>query len=53
MTPDTTASMQKDLEKGSNSEMDGLIFEVLRMAKAKNVKLPAYEQVAHHFGFKL
>lgn len=53
MTPDTTASMQKDLEKGSNSEMDGLIFEVLRMAKAKNLKLPAYEQVAHHFGFKL
>lgn len=51
MTPDTTASMQKDLQKGSQSEIDGLIFEVVRMAKAKNIAVPAYELVAKHFGF--
>jgi 2-dehydropantoate 2-reductase len=51
MTPDTTASMQKDLQKGSQSEIDGLIFEVVRMAKAKNISVPAYELVAKHFGF--
>ncbi len=53
ITPDTTASMQKDLAKGGNSEMDGLIFEIVRMAKAKNISVPAYEKVAAHFGFKI
>lgn len=51
MTKDTTASMQKDLAKNSQSELDGLVFEVVRMAKAKNISVPAYEQVAKHFGF--
>lgn len=51
MTKDTTASMQKDLKKGTKSELDGLVFEVVRMAKAKNISVPAYEQVAKHFGF--
>lgn len=51
MTPDTTASMQKDLKKGNQSEIDGLIFEVIRMAKVKNLSVPAYELVAKHFGF--
>ena len=51
MTPDTTASLQKDLKKGGLSEIDGLIFEVVRLAKAKNLAVPAYELVAKHFGF--
>lgn len=53
MTPDTTASLQKDLKKGGFSEIDGLIFEVVRLAKAKNLAVPAYELVAKHFGFKI
>lgn len=53
VTPDTTASMQKDLAKGHQSEMDGLVFEIVRMAKAKNIAVPAYEKVAAHFGFKI
>lgn len=53
VTPDTTASMQKDLARNHQSEMDGLIFEIVRMAKAKNISVPAYEKVAAHFGFKL
>ena len=53
VTPDTTASMQKDLAKGSQSEMDGLIFEIVRMARAKNISVPAYEKVAAHFGFSI
>ena len=57
VTADTTASMQKDLAKnngcGNNkSEIDGLIFEIVRMARAKNISVPAYEKVANHFGFK-
>lgn len=53
VTPDTTASMQKDLAKGHQSEMDGLVFEIVRMAKVKNIAVPAYEKVAAHFGFKI
>lgn len=53
VTPDTTASMQKDLAKGHQSEMDGLVFEIVRMAKAKDIAVPAYEKVAAHFGFKI
>ena len=53
VTPDTTASMQKDLAKNHQSEIDGLIFEIVRMAKAKNIAVPAYEKVASHFDFKI
>lgn len=53
VTPDTTASMQKDLAKNHQSEIDGLIFEIVRMAKVKNITVPAYEKVALHFGFKI
>lgn len=54
LTPDTTASMQKDLAKGpgAKTEMDGLIFEIVRMAKAKGISVPAYEKAAAKFGFK-
>lgn len=34
MSPDTTASMQKDLKKAGASELDGLILEPVRMARA-------------------
>ena len=53
VTPDTTASMQKDLAKNHQSEIDGLIFEIVCMAKAKNIAVPAYEKVASHFDFKI
>lgn len=35
MTPDTTASMQKDLQKGSQSEIDGLILKLFAWQKLK------------------
>lgn len=50
--PDTTASLQKDLQKGTESEMDGLIFEVARLAKASGACVPTYEKIARHFGFQ-
>lgn len=51
--PDTTASMQKDLKKGGQSEIDGLIFEVVRWAKASGVPVPTYRKIAERFGFSL
>ncbi|WP_196596180.1 ketopantoate reductase family protein [Pectinatus frisingensis] len=51
LTPETTASMQKDLKKGGNSEIDGLIFEVVRMARKYRVPVSWYIKIAEKFGF--
>lgn len=53
VAPDCTASMQKDLEKGGDSEMDGLIFEVLRLGKKYGVFVPTYEKISEKFGYTL
>lgn len=50
--PDTTASMQKDLKKGAKSEIDGLMFEPVRLGKRYNVATPNFAVAAEKFGFK-
>jgi len=49
--PNVTSSMQKDIERGGKSEIDGLIFEVIRMADEHNVPVPVYKKVAEKFNF--
>lgn len=51
MAPDCTASMQKDLKKGGKSEIDGLIFEAVRMGRRYGVPVPNYEEIAAKFGY--
>lgn len=51
LLPTASTSMQRDLKKGGESEMDGLIFEVVRLAKKHGLNLPNYEKVAEKFGF--
>lgn len=51
MAPDCTASMQKDLKKGGRSEIDGLIFEAVRMGRRLGVPMPNYEEIAAKFGY--
>lgn len=46
LAPDASTSMQRDVKAGKASEMDGLIFEVVRLAKQYNVELPMYEKIA-------
>ena len=53
LSPDATASMQKDLKKGGSSEIDGLIFEPARIAHELGVPAPAYEQLSRFFEKKL
>lgn len=43
---DTTASLQRDLKTQNNSEIDGLLFNVLRLGKKYKVDMPTYEKVA-------
>lgn len=46
LSPEASTSMQRDVKAGKKSEMDGLIFEVIRLAKEYNVSLPLYEKIA-------
>lgn len=46
LEPDCTASMQKDLKKGNKSEIDGLLYEVLRMGEEYGTELPVYKKIA-------
>lgn len=46
LTPEASTSMQRDIEAGKASEIDGLIYEVVRMGQRYGVELPNYEKIA-------
>lgn len=46
---EATTSMQRDVIEGKQSEIDGLVYEVVRMAKKYGVEVPAYERAAEKF----
>lgn len=50
LLPDTTASLQKDLERGRESEIQGLLFDMLDACEKNGIDAPAYRQVAGKFG---
>ena len=52
LEPTATASMQRDIRDGRQSEIDGLIFAVLRLGKEYGVKTPVYEMIAEKFAGK-
>jgi 2-dehydropantoate 2-reductase len=49
LAPESTASMQKDIEKGHQSEIDDLLFRFIRLAKSKGVEMPTYRIVSEKF----
>lgn len=49
LTPETTASMQKDMAKGHESEVQGLLFEVISAAEKHQIDVPTYRMVAEKF----
>lgn len=46
LTPEASTSMQRDIYAGKSSEIDGLIYEVIRMGQQYGVPTPVYEMVA-------
>ncbi len=46
---EATTSMQRDVMEGKQSEIDGLVYEVVRMAEKYGVEVPAYERAAEKF----
>lgn len=49
LSPEATTSMQRDVMEGKRSEMDGLVYEVVRMGKEYKVDMPQYEKAAARF----
>jgi 2-dehydropantoate 2-reductase len=49
LDPDSTASMQKDLANGHASEIDGLLFEFIRLAEKFHIHIPTYCRVEKKF----
>ncbi|MBO5208716.1 MAG: 2-dehydropantoate 2-reductase [Lachnospiraceae bacterium] len=46
LDPTASTSMQRDVYAGKSSEIDGLIYEVVRMGQQYGVPVPTYEMVA-------
>lgn len=49
LSPEATTSMQRDVIEGKRSEMDGLVYEVVRMGRKYKVSMPQYEKAAACF----
>lgn len=46
LLPTATASMHRDIRAGRQSEVDGLVYQVVRLGGEYHVSLPAYEEIA-------
>ncbi|MCD7750271.1 MAG: 2-dehydropantoate 2-reductase [Lachnospiraceae bacterium] len=46
LAPEATTSMQRDILAGKPSEIDGLIYQVVRLGHQYGVPMPQYEKVA-------
>ena len=49
LDPHSTASMQKDMARGHESEVQGLLFDLIDAAEAHGVDIPTYRMVAQKF----
>ena len=49
LDPDSTASMQKDLARGHESEIQGLLFDMIAAAEEQGIDIPTYRMVAEKF----
>ncbi len=46
LMPTASTSMQRDIYAGKSSEIDGLVYEVVRLGKKYSVPTPMYEMIA-------
>ena len=49
LAPTASTSMQRDIYAGKQSEIDGLIYEVVRLSDRYDLKSPAYRMAAEKF----
>lgn len=48
LLPTSSTSLQRDIEKGGKSEIEGLIFGVVELGKHYNTDLPVYNKIARY-----
>ena len=46
LTPDSTTSMQRDIAAGKDSEIDGLVHRIVRLADEYGIDLPTYRMIS-------
>ena len=46
LSPEMTTSLQRDLKRGGPSELDGLVYEVVRLGERYGIDLPEYRKIA-------
>lgn len=51
LDPDASTSLKRDLDAGKPSEVDGLIFQVVRLGRQFGVPTPRYDAVAAKLGY--
>jgi 2-dehydropantoate 2-reductase len=49
LDPESTASLQKDIRKAHESEIDGQLFQMIRIAEQFGIAVPVYRKVAENF----
>jgi len=49
LAPTASTSMQRDIVQGKKSELDGLIFEVVRMGEKYGVRVQTYKKITEKF----
>lgn len=49
LAPESTASMQKDMARGHQSEVQGLLFDMITAAEEQGIEIPTYRMVAEKF----
>lgn len=49
LDPHSTASMQKDIARGHQSEIQGQLFDLIAAAEAQGIDIPTYRMVAQKF----
>lgn len=52
LAPGASTSLKRDVDAGKNSELDTLLFQVVRLGKQLGVATPWYEKVAAKMGFQ-
>ncbi len=49
LAPEATTSMQRDVMAGKESEIAGLVYEVVRLGERYGVNVPGYRMAAEKF----
>jgi 2-dehydropantoate 2-reductase len=53
LDPGASTSMHRDIKLGRPSEIDGLLFEMVRLGRRHGVDTPTYARIAEQFSYRV